>query len=88
MDADAPSAQGYRPLIPCNRTASLYSGSISSPESSWGLRLHAHVGQAGQGQVAPAAGEGREAAGGAGGLVELLPALAGVCSAVLSRPSA
>ena len=47
-----------------NRTASSYSAPIPSPESSSGisryryagLRLHSHVDQAGQGQVAPAAG--------------------------------
>jgi hypothetical protein len=54
----------------CNRTASSYSAPIPSPESSSGisryrfagLRLHAHMDQAGQAQVAPAAGKGLEAA--------------------------
>jgi hypothetical protein len=78
MQAD--QTDGLTPA-PCNRTASWYSASISSPESSSsvsryryaGLRHHAHVDQAGQ--VAPAATQVPEGAGGAG-LIDLQPALA------------
>ncbi len=68
---------------PCNRTPSWYSASISSPESSSsvsryryaGLRHYAHVDQAGQGQVAPAARQVLEGARGAC-LIDLQPSLA------------
>ena len=80
----AASSVLFSALYPrCNRTASSTSGPIPRPESSSGmsryrsagLRHHAHVDQAGQGQVAPATGQGLEAAGGAG-LVDLQTALA------------
>jgi hypothetical protein len=52
-----------------------------------GLRLHADMDQAGQGQVAPAAGQGLEAAGGAR-LIDLQPALTDGCHLAEHRQEA
>ena len=71
----------------CNRAASWYSASAPGPVSSSGvsryrfagLRLSAHVDQAGQGQIAPAAWQVLEAAAGAGH-IDLQPAMASSAS--------